>query len=112
MYRFKIDVEDFTSILNIYIGTKRLTQEEFGCMLLTNRQAIASLTRTPIEELSDVMLLRLYYYFSEQVDNGNQDIEKVLLNIIKSEMSKRTYDNLEQKGFIVPKKTGRTRKKK
>lgn len=115
MYKLEVELDDFGSVLNVYIGSKKLTQEEFGKMLLSNRQSVAFLIKTPIEEISDGMLFRLYYYFTEQLDiknKENKNLEELILNIIRQEISKRTYDQIKKSESKSKENNGSSRKRK
>lgn len=120
MYKIEVELYDFGSVLNVYIGSKKLTQEEFGKKLLSNRQSVAFLIKAPIEEISDGMLFRLYYYFTEQLDikdkktlrQENKNLEELILNIIRQEISKRTYDQIEKNESKPKENNGSSRKRK
>ena len=108
--KFTIDVDNFTKLLNVYMAVMEFTQEDFGVLNLTNRQAIASLRKLEIEDISDVMLYRLYYYFDVIVGEEKSDIETRLLKMISNELSKRIEENFGDRELGTPRGVSRKRK--
>ena len=98
-----ISFDDIGSLVKVYLAFKEMTQEEFAKRILTTRQSIVPLVNDKkYGEISEAMLFRLYYYFSEEyeiylkkgknVKNSERyicDISKDIIDLINKEIVNR-----------------------
>lgn len=64
-----INFDDIGSLVKVYLAFKEMTQAEFAKRILTTRQSIVPLVNDKKDgEISEAMLFRLYYYFSEEYE--------------------------------------------
>lgn len=85
----KIELGDFASTLYLYMVYNKLTQEEFAKRILGHRQAVASLRTAKLEEVTEGMLFRLYFYFNEQSKKQDNGIELELFKMVSNELENR-----------------------
>ena len=79
------DNYSFGETVDIYLAMTLQTQVAFAREILSNRQAVASLRDLNIEDLSNSMLMKLYYYFTKRILSRSSDKEN---SIIESQTRK------------------------
>ena len=95
------DNYSFGETIDIYLAMTLQTQVAFAREILSNRQAVASLRDLNIEDLSNSMLMKLYYYFNKRIlsrpsvrvisinESQTRKLEDHLYNLIAGELDVR-----------------------
>lgn len=116
----KENVKDFGVLIYTYLRRIHKNQSTFAKDLKTNRQNVAQICSSEIDNIPDHLLFKLYYYFNERViekeknKNHLSEYDKLILNDeeflfkqIRFRLAQLEYETGKNKSYGKP----RTRRK-